>query len=74
MSEWRIVENRIFAGTQKICEICHNPQSRQNARLIAAAPDLLEVCKAIAAESQAGLRWSANNITALNAAIAKARL
>ena len=41
-------------------------------RLEAINKELLTVCKAIASESRAGLRWSASNIIALNVAITRA--
>lgn len=54
------------------CPHCKTDNYLMDMPELAAAGDLLVVCKAIASESRAGLRWSANNITALNAVIAKA--
>ena len=52
---WRVAHLfpfKVYAGMNFICDtrldICHTEQDRANARLIAAAPELLDACQMIA--------------------------
>ena len=60
-----------------ICRLVGNPFAAGNARLIAAAPELLDALEAlmvtIDAQINAGLRWDPETVVATRAAIAKAR-
>jgi hypothetical protein len=84
--EWEYHEYTVTCGERFICEMNEiwgdnnewDPrQTEANARLIAAAPDLLKACqKAIAAYDAAyvtpGATWSGKDVDEMKAAIAKA--
>jgi hypothetical protein len=60
-------------GAYAVCRIGVNPADDANARLIAAAPDLLEAAKLMIAQFEDGSPYVAKATNALRAAIAKAR-
>jgi len=71
-------ESAIIGGVYQIAVVGYDDAEYSNARLIAAAPDLLAACEvAIAAYDQAKLegksRWLGTEVDAMREAIAKAR-
>ena len=65
-------ENPETQRESKICDV-YNPESEANARLIAAAPELLELCKeAVEVYYDAGLDNTDHVVKRMKSAIAKA--
>jgi hypothetical protein len=72
---WRNQNNVIVFGkdlNDPIAKICVSIYSKENARLIAAAPELLEACKAIINVLGDSKFWEADAVLIARAAIIKA--